>query len=116
MYKRATYATNTGVYQRSALPREQKKFKSLQFYRKQLLNPSKKQKYIKNRKLYRLNILNVKLHLSLFSIKNKKTAKKHFKTANRNATTLPRFAQETKKLVTRVDVLLLLLGIASTTY
>lgn len=114
VYKRALYSTSIGPYRKSAIPREQKRLKHLQYLRKQMFGA--RYKYIKGRRLFRLNILNTKMYLSLFDIVNKSAARRLFKNLNKNAEKEYGFFKNLIDLGNRYDVLLILFGIAPTIF
>lgn len=116
MYKQSLYATKLKPYRQHSIPREQKRLKSLQYFRKQFLTVGENKIYIKGRRLPRLNLLNTKLYLSLLRLRNKKAARKHFKKRTKHTTKTTGFSETTLGFCDRYDVNLMLIGLAPTIY
>jgi ribosomal protein S4 len=116
MYTRATYSTRLHEFRRWQLPREQKKYKWLQRVRKTLY-PSKTVKYIKGRRWHQLRKYNQKLHYSLFNLRDRGAARRHFtRLSYKSRPSISSFVSASSGLTNRLDVTLMQLGVAPSIY
>jgi ribosomal protein S4 len=112
MYNRATFSTRLGEFRRRSFPREQKKYKWLQRVRKQLYAPRHRARYTKRRRWAQLRTYNQRLHCSLFSLPNQRSARRHFKRLNRRTRpAISSFVSSSQGLTNRLDVTLVLMKI-----
>jgi len=113
MYRRSVYSTRRGTYRRYQYPREQKRLKWLQFFRRAVLNPSVETTYIKRRRWTRLRTANQRLQRSLFNLKNSSSARRFVRNkSKKTARNQSGFEHCLTGLGNRLDVTLLLLNIA----
>jgi ribosomal protein S4 len=116
LYTRATYSTRLREFRRRQYPHEQKKFKWLQRVRK-LLYPGRRVRYIKWRRWPQLRRYNQKLHYSLFNLRDRAAARRHFKRLNgRTRPAISAFVSMSRGLTDRLDVTCLKMGFAPTIY
>jgi ribosomal protein S4 len=115
MYTRATYSTRLAEFRRRQFPHEQKKFKWLQRVRKVLYSP--RTRYFKRKRWPQLRRYNQKLHYSLFKLRDRGAARKHFKkVAARSRPAISAYIAMSKGLTDRLDVTCLQMGFAPTIY
>lgn len=116
MYRRALYSTRRHRYRRHQFPREQKRLKWLQFMRKTIYVPRTDKVYIKGRRWPKVRIYNNRLFRSLFSLRNDRTAMRHFQKLARRRPKTNGFAHSLRGLADRLDVNLILLNLAPTVF
>lgn len=114
--RRTAYSTRLGEYRRYAFPREQKRLKARQHYRKARVTPDSRQPYVKGRRWPRLRTTAYRLARSLFEFRNTRTAQKHFKKLSKWKTKTTGFSRNLIGLGNRLDVNLRLLGLFKTVY
>jgi len=117
MLTRATYSTRLREFRRRQYPHEQKKFKWLQRVRR-LLYPARRTRYIRGEHAWpKLRTYNQKLHYSLFNLRDRAAARRHFKKAvGRTRPAFSAFVAMSKGLTDRLDVTCLKMGFAPTIY
>jgi hypothetical protein len=116
LYSRALYSTRRLAIRRYQLPKDQKSKKWLQKAKKQLFRRPITHLYIKRRHWARLRMYNQRLSRSLFHIRNTKVAVKRFQRLNRKKTNTTGFEMFTKGHFDRVDVNLILMKFAPSTF
>jgi hypothetical protein len=110
------YSFRHGEYRRYAFPREQKRLKWLQHYRKSRVSFDPARNFLKGRRWPRLSTAVHRLARGLFEFRNTRTAQRHFKKLSKTTTTTTGFSQSLVGLGNRLDVNLLLLGIFPTIF
>lgn len=116
IYTRSAYSTRLKAFRRRQFPHEQKKFKWLQRVRKNLY-PGRRRRYIKRRRWPQLRRYNQKLHYSLFNLRDRRAARRHFKTLNgRSRPDVSAFVSLSRGLTNRLDVTCLQMRFAPTIY
>jgi ribosomal protein S4 len=116
MYRRALYSYQRGEYRRDQLPREQKSQKWLQRLRKLMYRRKPTHLYIKRRRWPTLRRYNQKLHRSAFNISTSKAMLKRFRKLTRRKPATTGFEKLMVGFGDRLDVNLMLLNIAPTTF
>jgi ribosomal protein S4 len=116
IYTRATYSTRLAEFRRRQYPHEQKKFKWLQRVRK-MLYPGRGTRYIKGRRWPQLRRYNQKLHYTLFNLRDRGAARRHFKKRNRRTRpAVSAFVSMAKGLTDRLDLTCFQMGVAPSVY
>jgi hypothetical protein len=116
IYTRAAYSTHLREFRRWHFPKDHKKYRWLQRVRK-ALSPARRNRYIRGRRWSQIRRYNQKLFYSLFNFRNRRRAHRHFnKLDKRSAPTFSNFIRSHRWLTTRLDVNLVLLGIAPSIY
>lgn len=116
IYTRATFSTRLGEFRRRAFPREQKKYKWLQRYRRAFLR-TRGMRYLKWRHWPRLRSYNQRLYRSLFSLPTRRAARKHFEKLNARARpSISGFVDSTRGLNDRLDVTLVHLKVVPSVF
>jgi ribosomal protein S4 len=116
LYTRSTYSTRLRAFRRRQFPHEQKKFKWLQRVRKQLY-PGQRRRFIKRKRWSQLGRYSQKLHYSLFDLRDRSAARRHFKKLNgRSKPAVSAFVSHSKGLTDRLDITCLQMRFAPTIY
>jgi ribosomal protein S4 len=116
LYTRSAYSTRLRAFRRRQFPHEQKKFKWLQRVRKQLY-PGQRRRFIKRKRWSQLGRYSQKLHYSLFDLRDRAAARRHFKKLNgRSKPAVSAFVSHSKGLTDRLDVTCLQMRFAPTIY
>lgn len=116
MYRRSLYSYRRGEYRRHQFPREQKSKKWLQRFRKLMYRRKASRIYIKRRRWPLLRLYNQRLHRSAFHIRNTKISLKRFRKLLRRKPVNTGFEKLMLGFGDRLDVNLMLLNIAPTTF
>ena len=116
LLRRSLYNQRRGEYRRYQFPREQKNRKWLQKLRKLMFRNPPSRMYIKGRRWPLLRMYSQRLHRSAFHIRNSKAALKRFRKATRRKAAQTGFEKLMVGFGDRLDVNLMLLNIAPTTF
>jgi ribosomal protein S4 len=116
LLRRSLYDFNRGEYRRYQFPREQKNRKWLQKLRKLMYRNRPSRMYIKGRRWPLLRMYSQRLHRSAFHLRNAKAALKRFRKSTRRRADNTGFEKLMVGFGDRLDVNLMLLNIAPTTF
>jgi ribosomal protein S4 len=116
MYRRSLYSYQRGEYRRDQFPREQKSRKWMQRLRKLMYRRKLTHLYLKRRRWPTLRRYNQKLHRSAFNICTSKAMLKRFRKLARRKPVTTGFEKLMSGFGDRLDVNLMLLNIAPTTF
>lgn len=117
IYRRTAYSTRHREYRRYQFPREQKRLKWLQRYRKTLVPFRRGRRlYIKGRHWHRLRMYNERMFLGLFDLRNTSSARRHFIKLHRQRPKRNAFGKSLTGLGNRLDVTLVMLGLVPTIF